>query len=597
MGTFSSAVCSHSKKAVRRVLQSTALCAILGLKRATPDYDRVTVTDVTAQKLSIHVDCEAPHVPKSECLPTSSAVMISSWADPRVLLIACTRQTCSREMPAAFAAATPLLERASVARAQCTRYAPVMVAATESKGPVSAVRDFLQGIRRVAGLASDDGVDMFDVERGGLFEEDDRPPEVLVVGATGETGRIIVRKLLLRGYRVRVLVRDLFSSTLDLLGTGVSFVKGNLDDFDSLLEATGDVDKVVCAVGVRGGDEAGDVEFKGVGNLIRAFHDSRVQFYGRGEATKLVLFNFGAQSDLAKWKRVVKEVGDEGARPARVNFMETTNGRVAFMGQVFSKYSGVAEVRTVPARVNLRGFSGIVLRCIGDGKAYRVVLRTAAGVKAGVEYVGRFKTRLNKWESVRIPLSAFVARGIEDRMRSKGAPELDRGDVRQIALQYSKPTVSPEKDDGRFYLGVDYMKAYRTQEQPDFVLVSCASVTARDFSELDDSGLRSVAKDDLIAWKYMAENRLRQSGLTYCIVRPGAFTDQPGGSKAIMLEQDGDVSGAISRADLAEICVKSLLDPRACNVTFDAFESMYAPTARTPSQDVSSMLGRLRPNT
>ena len=42
------------------------------------------------------------------------------------------------------------------------------------------------------------------------LEQDDFVPEVLVVGATGEVGRLVVRRLLLEGrFRVRVLVRDL----------------------------------------------------------------------------------------------------------------------------------------------------------------------------------------------------------------------------------------------------------------------------------------------------------------------------------------------------------------------------------------------------
>ncbi|PXF49230.1 hypothetical protein BWQ96_01019 [Gracilariopsis chorda] len=465
------------------------------------------------------------------------------------------------------------------------------------KNIFTAARDFLSGIRRATGLTPDSSEELFDLDRTQLFEDSDQPPEVLVVGATGETGRIIVRKLVLRGYNVRVLVRNLYSSTLDLLGTGVSFVKGSLDDYDSLLEATGDVDKVICAVGARNLEDAELVEYEGVSNLIRAFHDSRVQYYGRSEATKRTLFNFGNEEHLAKWKRVVPSEGFDGARPPRVNFQMTGPSRVAFMGHVYSTYSGQAEIRTVPARVNLRGFSGFVLRCIGDGKNFFLVLRTSESVKNGVEYVAELKSHMNKWESVRIALSSFKPFDMKDGTKRRDAPQLDRGDIRQIAIQYRKPVVLPEKDDGRFYLGVDYLKVYRTQEQPDFVLVSCASVTARDFSELDEGGLRMAAKDDVTAWKYLAENRLRNSGLTYCIVRPGSFTDQPGGNKAIMLEQDGDVSGAISRADVAEICVKSLLDPRACNVTFDAFESMYAPSAMLPREDVSSMLGRLRPNT
>lgn len=464
-------------------------------------------------------------------------------------------------------------------------------------GPFSAARDFLAGIRRATGLSSVSEDDTFDIDRVQLFADDDRPPEVLVVGATGETGRIITRKLILRGYRVRVLVRDLYSKTLDILGTGVSYVKGDLNDYDSLLEATGDVDKVICSVGVRDPALAESVEYEGIANLVRAFQDSRVQLYGRAEATKLVLYNFGDEKHLSKWKRVISEEGDEGARPPHVNFKITAPNRVAFMGHIFSKYSGLAEIRTTPSRVNLRGFSGLLLRCVGDGKPYFVVLRTVEGIRAGVEYVATFTSHQNKWESIRIPLSEFLPYSLTDGALKNSAPRLDRGDIRQMAIQYRKPEESPEKDDGRFYLGVDYMKTYRTQEEPDFVLVSCASVTARDFSELDEQGLRAAGKEDIAAWKYLAENRLRQSGLTYCIVRPGSFTEQPGGNKALILEQDGDVAGAISRADLAEICVMSLLDPRACNVMFDAFESMYAPSATIPQQDVSSMLSRLRPNT
>lgn len=494
-------------------------------------------------------------------------------------------------------------------------------------GPLKPLRDFLEGVRRVSGLVDSDAAASFDVDRSQLFE-DDEPPEVLVLGATGATGRIVVRKLLLRGYRVRVVVRDLFSSTLDVLGTGVRYVKGSLDDYDSLLEAAGDVDKVVCAVGARTTASAEAVDYRGVCSLIRAFHDARVAYYGRAEATKLALFHFSSDRDLARWRRVVPTTGAEGARAPRTNFTRTGPGRVAFMGQIFSRYSGVSEIRCTPARFNLADFSGLILRCVGDGKTYTLVLRTAAGVRAGVEYAAMFETHHQKWDSVRVPLSAFRARALprpepnnttpsDDMLAAApltdtidagaqaaaaadvlaSAPALDRGDVRQIAIQYAKPSQSPEKDDGRFYLGVDYMKAYRTQEQPDFVLVSCASVSARDWTSLDEEGLRSVARDDRAAWKYMAEKRLRQSGLTYTIVRPGVFTDQPGGNKALMLEQGGDVSGAISRADVAEICVRSLLDPRACNVTFDAFESMYAPTATTPSQDVSAMLSRLQPNT
>ena len=81
-------------------------------------------------------------------------------------------------------------------------------------------------------------------------------PEVLVVGATGEVGRLLVRQLLLQGrVRVRVLVRDLFSKTLNLLGTGVTYCQGDLHNIESLEYAVTDVDKIIFCAGAPKPDE------------------------------------------------------------------------------------------------------------------------------------------------------------------------------------------------------------------------------------------------------------------------------------------------------------------------------------------------------
>ena len=90
------------------------------------------------------------------------------------------------------------------------------------------------------------------------LERDDFVPEVLVIGATGEVGRLVVRRLLLEGrFRVRVLVRDLYSQTLNLLGTGVTYCQGELGDMESLEYALTDVDKIVFCAGAPRPDENG----------------------------------------------------------------------------------------------------------------------------------------------------------------------------------------------------------------------------------------------------------------------------------------------------------------------------------------------------
>ncbi|CAM9409188.1 unnamed protein product, partial [Phaeothamnion confervicola] len=131
------------------------------------------------------------------------------------------------------------------------------------------------------------------------FDSEDEIPEVLVVGATGETGRVVVRKLLLRGFRVRVLVRNLFSSTLDLLGTGVTYTQGDLTNRQSIVDAVSGVDKVIFCAQSRelttadsAGPAAVSVEYEGFKNLVHAFQDARVADYGQPYSTKRTLFRF-----------------------------------------------------------------------------------------------------------------------------------------------------------------------------------------------------------------------------------------------------------------------------------------------------------------
>ena len=52
------------------------------------------------------------------------------------------------------------------------------------------------------------------------------------------------------------------------------------------------------------------------------------------------------------------------------------------------------------------------------------------------------------------------------------------------------------------------------------------------------------------------------------------------------------VRGTVARADIAEVAVRSLLDPRACNVACSVSESQAA----IGDQDISKALEVLEPN-
>jgi Predicted nucleoside-diphosphate-sugar epimerases len=117
--------------------------------------------------------------------------------------------------------------------------------------------------------------------------DQDYIPEVLVIGATGSIGRQVVKRLLLTGRcRVRVLVRDLYSKTLNMLGAGVTYCQGDLRDIESLEYAVTDVDKIIFCAGPPGRDEDDfgnkfkDFAAENLGESLGEFRDQ-----GRGETS------------------------------------------------------------------------------------------------------------------------------------------------------------------------------------------------------------------------------------------------------------------------------------------------------------------------
>ena len=77
----------------------------------------------------------------------------------------------------------------------------------------------------------------------------------------------------------------------------------------------------------------------------------------------------------------------------------------------------------------------------------------------------------------------------------------------------------------------------------------------------------SELKDYLKA-KHNADEYLKQSGLNYSIVRPGALTNE-NGTNEIELEVKLNKTGEISRNDVAQTLVRTLKDDVANKATFE----------------------------
>ena len=103
--------------------------------------------------------------------------------------------------------------------------------------------------------------------------EQESKPLVLVAGATGGTGSLVVAELKKQGYPVRAFVRDT-AKAAERLGADVEAVAGDLKDTASIAAALDGVGAVINAAGasVDGGpgNTAEKVDFEGARNLAEA---------------------------------------------------------------------------------------------------------------------------------------------------------------------------------------------------------------------------------------------------------------------------------------------------------------------------------------
>lgn len=81
----------------------------------------------------------------------------------------------------------------------------------------------------------------------------------------------------------------------------------------------------------------------------------------------------------------------------------------------------------------------------------------------------------------------------------------------------------------------------------------------------------------VIHWRNMAEQAVRASGRPYTIVRPSWLTNEPGGHAAIRFEQGDTGEGQISREDVAEVCIQSLLHSEARGKSFEIYNQQGEP--------------------
>lgn len=156
--------------------------------------------------------------------------------------------------------------------------------------------------------------------------------QILVVGATGGTGKEVVKQALEHGHYVTAFVRD--SAKLPIQHPNLTVVIGNILQPDTLLPAVRRQDAVFCALGGRSGQTDHAVE-DGTKNLIAAMKQAGVRrllivsSLGVGTSyeeaplpSKLIIKTLlsGAIDEKEKQERVVQESNLDWmiARPTRL---------------------------------------------------------------------------------------------------------------------------------------------------------------------------------------------------------------------------------------------------------------------------------------
>lgn len=395
---------------------------------------------------------------------------------------------------------------------------------------------------------------------------------VLVVGATSRIGRIVVRKLMLRGYTVKALVRRVDQQVKDMLPTSVEMVIGDVGDPSTLYPAVEGCNKIIYCATARStiSGDLNRVDHLGVYNLCKAFQDynnSLAQVRaGKSSKSKLSIAKFKSPDSLNGWEvrqgtyfQDVVASKYDGGMDAKFEMDE--NGNAVFSGYVFTR-GGYVELSTrlsLPLGSTLDRYEGFVFSVGGNGRSYIVILEAGplGDSSKSKMYFVRISTKLG-FCRVRVPFSSFRPVNLDD-------PPLDPFLVHTLSIRFEPRRQRPiegskgaNQDPRSFQLILEFIKALPSGQETDFILVSCTG-----------SGIESTRREQVLKAKKAGEDSLRRSGLGYTIIRPGPLQEEPGGQRALIFDQGNRISQGISCADVADICVKALHDSTARNKSFD----------------------------
>ncbi|KAL4205198.1 hypothetical protein AMTRI_Chr01g136170 [Amborella trichopoda] len=402
---------------------------------------------------------------------------------------------------------------------------------------------------------------------------------VLVVGATSRIGQILVRKLMLRGYKVKALVRKADEDVINMLPRPVEIVVGDVGEPSTLKGAVEGCNKIIFCATARSSitGDLNRVDYQGVYNISKAFQDYNNRLAqlraGKSSKSKLLIAKFKNAESLEGWEvrqgtyfqDVMASKYDAGMD---AKFEYTEAGDAVFSGYVFTRggYVELSKKLSLPLGFTLDRYDGLVFSVGGNGRSFAIILE--AGPSADTSQSKLYFTRMNTkigFCRVRVPFSAFRSAKPDD-------PPLDPFLVHTLTIRFEprrqrtvEGMTGTNQDPRSFNLILEYIKALPSGQETDFILVSCTGY-----------GIEPNRREQVLKAKKAGEDSLRRSGLGYTIIRPGPLKEEPGGQRALIFDQGNRISQGISCADVADICVKALHDSTARNKSFDVCYEYFA---------------------
>jgi monofunctional biosynthetic peptidoglycan transglycosylase len=174
--------------------------------------------------------------------------------------------------------------------------------------------------------------------------------------------------------------------------------------------------------------------------------------------TGSVLIRFQEDPDASRWVAINDGVmGGTSSGGLRMS----PEGVGVFEGNLsLENNGGFASVRTAPDITDVGRAAGIRVRVRGDGRTYRLRLRTDMNFD-GIAYQSHFETVKGEWLEIDLPFASFTP---TFRGRTvTGAEPLNTSDVRQLGFMIADKTPGP------FRLEIEWVAAYdidKRSEEP-----------------------------------------------------------------------------------------------------------------------------------